>query len=84
MAHVPRRKSKDPPRQGTRASPRNTRSERSQLDEWYKTDETHEQLAVGENTSRSCAKTLGFLEEIERKVDGDNKEQSTQEAENET
>ena len=47
-------------------------------------DETHEQLAVGENTSRSFAKTLGFLEEIERKVHGDNREQSTQGAEKET
>lgn len=46
----------------------------SRLDEWYKTQETHEQLAVGEKTSRTFAKTLGFLEEMEKKVDGDERE----------
>lgn len=42
--------------------------------EWYKTKETHEQLAVGQKTSRSLAKTMSFLKEIEKKVDGNDKE----------
>lgn len=52
--------------------------EGSQLKEWYKTKETHEQLAVGEKTSRTFAKTLGFLEEMEKKVhDDDRKGENT-------
>ncbi|KAF6219971.1 hypothetical protein HO133_003796 [Letharia lupina] len=65
--------SNEPPRQTTKASPANTEPKGSQLDEWYKTQETHEQLVVGEKTSRTFAKTLGFLEEIEEKVDGDDR-----------
>ena len=45
-----------------------------QLKEWFKTPETHEQLAVGEETSRSEAKTRGFLQEIEKKVNGNKRE----------
>ncbi|CAF9937440.1 hypothetical protein IMSHALPRED_011139 [Imshaugia aleurites] len=67
--------SNEAPRQATRASPRKPALNGSQLDEWYKTKETHEQLAVGEKTSRSFAKTLGFLDEIEKKVDGKTHEQ---------
>lgn len=68
MAHVPRRESSESPRQDTRASPRHMELSASQLKEWYKTQETHEQLAVGEKTSRSFAKTLGFLEEIDKRM----------------
>lgn len=56
------------------ASPRDKGLKGSQLEEWYKTQETHEQLAVGTKTSRSFAGTLCSLEEIEKKVDGDDEE----------
>ena len=56
------------------ASPRDKGLKGSQLEEWYKTQETHEQLVVGTKTSRSFAGTLGFLEEIEKKVDGNDEE----------
>ena len=46
----------------------------SQLKEWCKTQETHEQLVVGKKTSRSFAQTLGFLEEMEEKVEGNEEE----------
>ncbi len=49
-------------------------SKESQLDVWYKTQETHEQLAVGIKTSRTFARTLGLLDEIEKKVDGIDRE----------
>ena len=71
MAHESHRKSNEPPRQATSAPPHNTGPQASQLNEWYKTEETHEQSAVGNKTSRSFAQTLGFLEEMEKRIDGD-------------
>ena len=46
------------------------RRETHQLDVWLGRPETHEQAMVGERTSRTFAKTMHFLEEIERKADG--------------
>lgn len=71
MAHNPHRKNNDPPRQTTGGPPHNTGPQAPQLKEWCKTKETHEQLAVGKKTSRSFAQTLGFLEEMEKRIDGD-------------
>lgn len=64
------RESNDPRRSTPRAPPSNKEPKGPQLKEWYKTHETHEQLAVGKKTSRSFARTLGFLEEMEKKVNG--------------
>ena len=74
MAHDPDRKSNEPSRQTISAPPHNTGPQAPQLKEWCKTKETHEQLAVGKKTSRSFAQTLGFLEEMERNIDGDDAE----------
>ena len=71
MAHDPHRKSNEPPRQNTSAPPHKTGPQAPQLKEWCKTKETHEQSAVGKKTSRSFAQTLGFLEEMENRIDGD-------------
>ena len=59
----------EPPRPASQASPSNKKLKGTQLKEWFKTEETHEQLAAGKKTSRSFAKTLGFLEEMEKKID---------------
>lgn len=74
MVLVARRKSNEPPRTTRKALPRKAEPKGSRLDEWYKTRETHEELAVGEKTSRTFAKTLGFLEKIDKKVGGNDKE----------
>lgn len=44
------------------------------MKEWFKTPESHEQLAVGETTSRSISKTKDFLKEMEKKVNGNGNE----------
>lgn len=49
------------------------RPETHQLDTWLSKTETHEQVVIGEKTSRSFAKTLHFLEEMEKRVAGDTK-----------
>ena len=64
------RKNHEPQRPTSLASPGDKKPKEPQLQEWVKTEETHEQLAVGKKTSRSFAETLGFLEEMEKKVGG--------------
>lgn len=43
--------------------------EKAQLQEWLQQPQTHEQLALGETTSRSVAQTSVFLEDIESILD---------------
>lgn len=71
MALDPHRESNEPRRQTTKAPPGNTGPKGSQLDHWYREEETHEQMAVGQKTSRTFARTLGLLEEMEKRVNGD-------------
>ena len=40
---------------------------------WFEKPETHEQLAVGQKTSRSLKKTKGFLKDIEKSIKSDAK-----------
>ena len=40
------------------------------MDSYLCKAETHEQAVLGEKTSRSFAKTMHFLEEMEKRVDG--------------
>ena len=77
MASVTHRESKEHRHPSTKAAPGDKATERPQLKDWYEKHETHEQLAVGEKTSRTFAKTIGFLEGIEKKMnstggEGDN------------
>ena len=44
---------------------------KSQLYTWAEKPETHEQLAVGEETSRSLKKTKKFLKDIEKSINSD-------------
>ncbi|MCJ1454552.1 hypothetical protein MMC28_004905 [Mycoblastus sanguinarius] len=44
-----------------------------QMRDWLKKAQTHEQVAVGEKTSRSKSKMKKFLNKIEQKVEGDGK-----------
>lgn len=74
MVPNPRRKSNEPPRQATEAPQSNVGPGSSQLDKWSRKQETHEQMVVGQRTSRTFAKTLGFLEEMEKRVGGDGRE----------
>ncbi|KAF6232216.1 hypothetical protein HO173_009599 [Letharia columbiana] len=60
-------------RQTTHALPHLTRPKTYQLNAWLNKAETHEQAVVGEKTSRKFAKTMNFLEEMERRVDGHTK-----------
>jgi len=46
---------------------------RSQLDEWLKDPQSHEQLALGQKTSRASQQITTFLNDIETKVEGDGK-----------
>ena len=64
------RESNDDRRSTPQAPTSNKGPKGPQLKEWYKTPETHEQLAVGEKPSRSVDKTLDFLKEMEKKVKG--------------
>ena len=45
-------------------------SPRSQLEEWSKDLQSHEQVATGEKREKSEAKMKAFLDEIEKKIDG--------------
>ncbi|CAF9934768.1 MAG: hypothetical protein ALECFALPRED_006080 [Alectoria fallacina] len=54
---------------------RRSRPETDPLSVWLSKPETHEQAVVGEKTSRTFAKTMNFLEEMEKKVDGDTNKQ---------
>ena len=50
-----------------------TRPKTYQLETWLNKPETHEQAMMGEKTTRTFAKTMNFLEEMEKRVDGDTK-----------
>ena len=50
-----------------------TRPKTYQLNAWLNKPETHEQAMLGEKTSRTFAKTMSFLEEMGKRVDGDAK-----------
>lgn len=41
-----------------------------QLDVWSRTKETHEQVAVGEKSSRKTANTIVFLDKTGQKIEG--------------
>ncbi|CAF9937422.1 hypothetical protein IMSHALPRED_011133 [Imshaugia aleurites] len=55
------------------ALPYRTRPKANQLEAWLKRPESHEQAMMGKKTSRTFAKTMNFLEEMEKRVDGDTK-----------
>lgn len=63
----------DKSRQTTHTTPHLTRPKSYQLNAWLKRPESHEQAMMGEKTSRTFAKTMSFLEEMEKRVDGDGK-----------
>ncbi|KAK0508330.1 hypothetical protein JMJ35_009414 [Cladonia borealis] len=44
---------------------------KSQCSTWAEKPETHEQVAVGQETSRSTKKTKKFLKDIEKSIKGD-------------
>ena len=46
---------------------------KSQLGTWAEKPETHEQLAVGQKTSRSLKETKKFLKEVEKSIERDAK-----------
>ena len=46
---------------------------KSQFYTWVEKPDTHEQLAVGEETSRSLKKTKKFLKDIEKSIESDAK-----------
>ena len=46
---------------------------KSQLHIWAGKPETHEQLAVGQKTSRSRKETKKFLKEVEKSIESDTK-----------
>ena len=41
------------------------------LEDWRRHLQTHEQLIMGQSTARSTAKTKAFLDDVERRIDGD-------------
>ena len=63
-----------PPHSTCRKSEKDARSFTSQslrLEDWRRHLQPHEQLIMGQSTERSEAKTKAFLDDIEKKIDGD-------------
>ena len=48
-----------------------TVSTRTQLEEWRRDWQTHEQFIMGQSTGRSTAKMKAYLDDIETKIKGD-------------
>ncbi len=67
------RDGKDISCQTSNAAPPPTRPKTYQLNAWLNKPEAHEQAILGEKTSRKFAKTMNFLEEMEKRVNGDTK-----------
>ena len=55
------------------AIPRSATPERPQLQSWLKKAETHEQLMVGQKTSRSLTETMRLLEKTDEILERVNK-----------
>lgn len=70
---MPWRNNETPDYLAAHAASRRARPEKHQLKTWLSKPETHEQVVVGEKTSRSFAKTMHFLEEMEKTLAGDTK-----------
>ena len=59
------RNSKEQPHQSLRAILSSTKPKKPQLQSWLEKTETHEQMMVGQKTSRSFAKTMHLIEATE-------------------
>ena len=46
-------------------------SSSTRLEDWRKQLQTHEQLSMGQSTERSEARMKAFLDDVEKKIDGD-------------
>ncbi|KAF6219972.1 hypothetical protein HO133_003797 [Letharia lupina] len=57
------------PQQPSYTAARSAKPERPQLQSWLNKAETHEQMMVGQKTSRSFVTTMRFLEEMETKIE---------------
>ena len=57
------------------AKPSTSRSLR--LEDWRRQLQTHEQLSMGHSTGRSEAKMKAFLDDVEKKIDGDKEMKSS-------